>query len=626
MGFLLDAPYAEPFYLGGAVTISAAQKVTPAALGGHGYMLDETNPDWLRHRTVPLLRQQADDSTQPSEHSLNPEGLWRRGGESFHLGAGQTTFDREESSKFRFRNSNGINVWDKWEFSLLPATDAKALSNASNLKLVVVGDRLYVIAGTVISYTANILPNTPTFTTVTGTPGTAPTDIASDGFNVITCHGAAGIWKTTRSTGAVGGAAHITGTVEILGFVKNRFLAANNNALYDISALTVGAGGALPAPLFTQPNTDFQWVGFAEGDAAIYMAGFSGDKSLIYRTAVKQDGTALDAPVIAGRLEDGEIITSISGYLGNFICIGTNKGFRLAVARETGDLSIGARIDTPLSVLCFEGQGEFVWYGLGNHEGDTGLGRFSLKTFTSTELLVPAFAPDIMAQGGSNNIRSVVTFQDIRVFAIDQVGIWAEDTTLEAEGFLDTGEITYGMTEAKIALFYQLAHSAGEGSHETLISVDNGPFLSLGVNTGPFVPNQHGIPRAIGELVGHHFEFRFKLYRDAVEPTLGLTIKSWLFLSEPQASMPTVNIFAALLFSPDLKNMLGLPMEMDTYGELAFIHSLWHDKTPTTWQEGDQSWPVIIDDYDLEYHKVITGISGLKGFNGTCLLKMKVIN
>jgi len=620
MGFDLHSDLHTPFYLGGG-TSSLTPFIADAAIGGHSYMIDWKAELPLVFRSVPLLRNQADDSELPGEHSINPEGWWRRSGESWHFGAGQDQFDRKDSNPYRFRTSRGMDVWTKWHLSLLPDTDAKAVSAATNQKVIVAGAYLYYTDGTVLRRTQDITVDTPTFTTITGTPGTAPTDITTDGFNIITCHGAAGIYKTTRGAAAVGGAAHITGTVTKLGFVKNRFLAANANSLYDITALTVGAGGALPAAFYTHPNTDFTWVGFAEGDAAIYAAGFSGDKSIIYRTAVKQDGTALDSPVVAGRLPEGEIVSSIYGYLGRFIVIGTNQGFRFALTKDSGDLSIGKLVPTTLAVQCFEGQGPHIWFGWGNFDSThTGLGRMSIEFITDTELLVPAYASDLMVSGQTANVSSVVTFQNLRVFTVNGIGMWAQHATnLVADGYLDTGEISYNMTEKKIGISIDAQHMGEEGMHEILISADGGPFVSLGIHEA------HLFPRDLGTSEAAFFEFRHVLYRDAGDATAGLSIHSWLLLVQP-LSNPTENIYMTIILAPQVEDNDDGWLTYDTLEEMDFLSALAVTKEITTCQALDRLYSVVVDDYELPVQRVQRGIEGMSGFNGSILLKMKRVS
>lgn len=622
MGFRHGMPHDQPYYLGAGSSSLIGTGIADVAIGGHVYMIDWSATTPLLHRSIPILKPPQDNSDSPGEQSVNPEGWWRRAGESWHEGAGQQVFDRKTSSAYRFRQSQGMYVWQDWSLSLLQDTDIKIISAQTNQKLAVAGGFLYYTDGATLRRTADISVDTPTFTTITGTPATQPSDITTDGFNIITCHGASGIYKTTR--GAATTAAHITGTVTTLGFVKNRFIAANNNSLYDISALTVGGGGALPAAYFTHPNTDFVWVGFAEGDAAIYFAGFSGAKSLIYRAVIKADGTALDAPIIAGRLEEGEIVTSIYGYLGRFIFIGTNMGWHLAIPNDSGDLRIGSRIDTNTSVLCFEGENEFVWFGWGNFASSpsaTGLGRLSLKTFTNTDLLTPAYASDLMVSGQTNNIRSIATFNGLRVLAVDQIGIFAEDSTKKvASGYIDTGEITYGITEHKVGISIDAQHTGELGTHEISISVDGGSFVSLGLHEA------HLFPRAIGEPEGRFFELRHTLYRDSVDLNTGLTMHSWLLNSQVKPSSITQHIFCTVLLAPRIDSLVDTALIYDTADEVNFLTDLVQSKTLTTFQEGNRSYGVLVDDYELRVARLLTGTEGYPGMNTSCLLQMKVVN
>ena len=188
-------------------------------------------------------------------------------------------------------------MWTPNEIGLLNALDDKLIA-ASNARLAVAGDYLYVTDGTAIRRTQDITPGAPTWTALGGVPGTGPTVIASDGFNVLTAHVASGIYKTTRARRT---ASHITGTVDHVAYGKGRWIATNDNVIYDVTTQVAGAGPvALPAAFYTHPNTDFAWNSFAEGPEAFYVGGFSGDKSLIYRLTMKEDGTGLNQPVVAG--------------------------------------------------------------------------------------------------------------------------------------------------------------------------------------------------------------------------------------------------------------------------------------------------------------------------------------
>ena len=620
MGFGWGDPYGTSFYDGGGIS-ALTPYVYDVALGGHPYLVDygEQGQPALRWDSVPLTKQQQDTSSSPGEQSINPEGLWRRLRESWHLGAGQIDSDREESSPSRYRSSFCVDTWTRNQACLLPVTVPKVVSANSNQKLIVVGTRLYYLNGTALGYYTDVVAGS--ITAVTGMSVTPATSIATDGFNVVTAHGAAGVFKTIRTSGAA--ASHITGSVSLLGFVRGRFLAAQGAALYDITALVVGASGALPTALFTQGNVDFQWVGFAEGSGWIYAAGYSGDKSLIYKTALREDGTALDQFSVAVELPDGEVVTSIYGYLGNFIFIGTSKGLRTAIVQQSGDLSLGVLIETPNSVLCFEGQQQFIWFGWGGYSAtETGLGRLSTESFVNAELLQPAYASDLMVHGQINNITSIVTFGGRRVFTIDSIGMWYEGSSLEPEGWIDTGRISYGTNEPKVGLWFNIQHAGSHGSIEVMASSNESAFLTVGEREASQQPMER---LSVGEVAATGFEFRIILKRSPTDSTLGPCLLSWLFRSQPRSEVTYVTLVSIRL-APLLENLVGVDDYKDVYAEIDYIEQLHGEKTVTTWEQSGRVYSVIVDDYQGSFLKLINNQDGLGlSANGTVVLKLKRI-
>src|SRR5262249_34979399 len=157
-------------------------------------------------------------------------------------------------------SSKGINVWTKWQTTLLPDTNQGLSSANTNLYLVAAGGVLYVTDGQGLKDTQDITGGSPTWTSVTGKPASTPGALTSDGFNVWTSYGTSGIYQTTR--GAAAQTNYTTGTVALVRYVKGRLMAANAASIYNV---TTGGGAALPAALFTHGNTDFTWVDFAEG-------------------------------------------------------------------------------------------------------------------------------------------------------------------------------------------------------------------------------------------------------------------------------------------------------------------------------------------------------------------------
>ena len=77
-----------PLFTGSTAALADVPGKYPVALGGRGFLLDLAS-EQFRAESIPLLRQQADQSEQPGEGSVNPEDLWRRMASTWRLGAGQ---------------------------------------------------------------------------------------------------------------------------------------------------------------------------------------------------------------------------------------------------------------------------------------------------------------------------------------------------------------------------------------------------------------------------------------------------------------------------------------------------------------------------------------------------------
>lgn len=615
-GFAFSSLFGTPYYEGGG-TIDLPPGIFDVALGGHPYMIDWKSEIPLRHVSIPVLKQQQDTGESPGEQSINSEALWRRFSESWHVGAGQERYDRKESDPHRFRTSQGIDVWNEWEISLLPAT-FQAYANANtNIKMAVAGSRLYYLAGTSIKYSTDL---EAAANDITGEPATAGSSIASNGYRVWTAHGADGVYLTDRTITTT--ASHITGSVSLLAYVKNRVMAAFGASIYDITALAIGAAGALPAALFTHGNTDWSWVGFAESQGHIYAAGFSGDKSLIYSIAITPEGTSLAAPTVAAALPDGEIVASVCGYLGRFLAIGSNKGFRLGVVSEGGGIILGALITTPGTVLCFEGQEEFIWYGLTNFSGaDTGLGKFSTSQFSDVDKLVPSYASDLMAAAQTAAVLDVVTFENRRVFSVSGVGIYAEHATnLVSTGYLDSGGISYGMTDPKTALYVDTQVVGAAGSNSTIeiyFSTDGSAFLPLSEHT---LETSQTVQ--IGEKTGNEFEIRIVLNRDSVNNAIGLSLLSWLLRVQPRP-LVTNMIYATIFLAPTVTTLTDVPQEYDTVAELDYIEGLNLSKEIVSFQQLGRSYSVVLEDYEMNVQYLVDDTDGQQGLNSSCTLKLK---
>ena len=86
------------------------------------YAINDARP-YIR-QTAPFRKEQFDNQTEPGEQSLT--GWWIRSQSSFHGGTGITYFDPQTSDEFghyRFADSQGVNVWEDGEATLLKSVD-----------------------------------------------------------------------------------------------------------------------------------------------------------------------------------------------------------------------------------------------------------------------------------------------------------------------------------------------------------------------------------------------------------------------------------------------------------------------------------------------------------------------
>jgi hypothetical protein len=563
---LFNEPFTE---LSSAGTLDVPGKFS-AAIAGRVYKLD---PRFFGRRSLPVRKEQQDTSQEPGEQSLSPLGLWPRSVSSWHLGAGQEWLDLEDSDRRRFRASKGFLPWNKGKLTLLPGTVQKRASVNTNLRGTPVGSFYYLADGTELYRTTDFITFTAVGINVAEGAQTVQR-FTTNGFDVWAAVGPNDIHRTERGASTSTHYARLMKSAaavaaEIVAFVKGRLMAAALNHIWNVTV-----SGDTGEPLFTHPNTDFRWVGFAAGPKRIYAAGNSGDKSEVYRLGIKEDGTGLDAPIEATPgLPDGEIVRSIDNYVG-FIVLGTDKGWRFCIPdRDTGDLDIGALIETNQPVHAFEGQGTFLWFSWKNYDGDsTGVGRADLRTFTDAAKLAPAYASDLMA-AGQGDVLSISTFNDKLVFTVAGLGVYQEDANLVAEGKIEGGKLRFGLTTRKVFRYL-------DASHEPLPA---GSKIGYQVDIdGTLTPFQEQVPQTgggtrydVGAVVGEVAE-KIITGKRATDTTKGPTIGSLTLRSRPVPPAGEL-IILPLILRPDLETDNELPYDINPQREYEGLKLLERD-------------------------------------------------
>ena len=611
------------FYEGLGVS-SEVPQLYSFALSGHPYLPDDVQQGeyrW-RHTTIPLLKQQQQSDGKLGQKSINPNGLWRSSVETWHKGAGQLNYDLDDSDPARFYQSKGFDPWTRWNGSMLPDTTALVASANTNLRLAATTTRLFWTDGTAVKYSDDLAA----VASMTGSPGSAWVGIASTG-DYVYASNATDIyrWAATDTAVTAGGSPWSTGNVGGLWWVrgKARLMAigtgGTSTEVYNITSSTLPSSIA-PAII----PTGFTWVGFCDGPGVIYGAGYSGDKSLIFRWGIKSDGTGLDVaiPALVDGLPDGELVYSIASYLG-FVLIGTDQGVRLAIPNQTtGNLTVGALIDIDHPVRCFEGQGSSVWFGWTNYDTDsTGLGRLSLTTFTDPDNQVPAYASDLMSASDATvqgNVLSVGTFLGKRVFAVSGAGVYAEDTDLVPEAWVESGWRSFGIPDDKVAMLIDVRHEPLVGTVAASLALD-GSSTFAGVLTNS-TAGMTGATVPAGELTAERFNSKLTLTRDAVTTT-GPTVSREVLSMNPTADTGFLIIFPALL---NEKDVIGQTSKFrDPDAELRYLQNLRASRDVVAWQEGSRTYSVSLEDFVW-----LPRFSGLlpdkSAFPGTCVLQLKV--
>lgn len=615
--------FGTPPYFSGTAASSLVPHTFPVAIDGRPFMIDQKSGQFKRGYEQ-RVRDSTDDSTSPGEGAINPGGLWRRGQDSWHSGAGQVYADTAESQNYRFYKSKGIDPWVKGQLSLLNATKRSLESANTNLFTCVVEsggtEYLYVADGNVVRFSSNPYAATPTWTAVTtntaggSVPNVSITGLETNGTNVFIAWTNNDIWYTTPgSTSATffypTGGSGAGKTYNAFGYAKGRGWAAVNEHLYQI-----GVQSGSHIVFFDNYDTTFRWVGAAAGQNAVYAAGRSGDKSLIYKITIKADGT-LDVPVVALELPVGELVSAIHGYLG-FIVIGSNKGVRFCSTDSSNGLIAGSLIPTTGAVNDFTSDDRFIWFAYTNYDSvSSGLGRLDLSVFTAPN--TPAYATDLM-YNDIGAVNSVASIGGKRVFTISGVGVVVEDSAnLVASGEIETGTWRWGIPDRKFVAKIDTRSTPLVGSITSYLKLDDGEYGEVGVwDSGNDIENSFdgSDTRAI------EASFKFTLARSSAVTSTGPTFTRWM--ARAYAAPFRSQVFVVPVLLHQSVTVRGKEYYYDVEEEQTFFDGLIASPRIITLQIGSLTHSVILE--DLQWDASDSSGNTWK-FNGTLVVTLRSV-
>jgi hypothetical protein len=618
------------------VTSNLIGSVYSVGIDGVGYILstlDQESPFEFRSyevQSIPPQKPRIDDQNEPGEQTL--AAWWARAQHAWFEGAGQHVFDSPFSSRFRFCNSKGINIWHEKQdrIQLLKDTAAVRSDDVDDHHLVSTDVALiYTHDGNIVKHAD---PDTGGGTTLATHDGVPINSLAYDGESVYAAFsgGSLGIKKVVVSSFAawVDISAHTA--VELIAFVKGRLIGAKANGLfeYDLSITTA------PEPFHRDLAATWKWTGITDSGPAVYFSGFAGDRSEIFAARLTAQDIPFASQATLGALRsvwqapEGEVIHTIKGYIGQQVLIGTSKGVRVAsIVTGEGDLSVSALIVGPGEegtnnpVLCFEPQEQWAWFGWSKYDTvSTGLGRVHLGNF--------AYASDLLFSG-QGIIKEVVSYGGRRYFVTDEGTtsriIKEHATNLVENGELHVCQVGFGTTERKVIRYFDVL-STGPGKWSLEVALDNGAYS---IYAAEIVAG--GFHQEIITLEATTFGLHIFLHRDAVDPTLGPDVFNWRLRAEPRATGRFRYLVPVMVYDfVELLNGVDEGFTGNALTRLNHLKSIFDTDRDVQFQPLESAVPGAVSSVevkleDLRFKSYTPSAPGGSGFGGIALLVLREV-
>jgi hypothetical protein len=464
------------------------------ALGGlpFFYAINDSRP-YIR-QTAPFRKEQFDNGAEPGEQSLT--GWWLRSQSSFHSGSGIKFYDPSagETVAHRFTDSKGVDVWTKGQVTLLKDT---ATTHYTSGPIQTNGKPFQVARSIEYNGTDGVLLWDEYDVDKIAADGTvthfldyaAGTDyavqaICDDGtyaywiVNILNS-GTPRLRIYKKLLTGVSGAGDtlmisdngITVNTATMEYIKDRIVMGINNKIYEISS----SATTLPSPIYTHSDTDIVFSSITASGPAIYVAGYSGTQSSIFKFTLSTAGVmpTLTSAITAAEMPVGEIIHKIYYYLG-YMMIGTNKGIRAAiVSDQDGSINYGPLIvETTQPCYDFAANNHYIWCATGV-DGAPGVIRIDLSN--EIEPLRFAYANDLYVSGTSGYSTTTCAFAG------------TTDRLVFATTALNAGSVSNKALTTNVAtLTTSAAHGLAVGDEVWVEGVDstfNGKYTVTGVPT-----------------------------------------------------------------------------------------------------------------------------------------------
>jgi hypothetical protein len=643
----------------GSTNYIATGEAYDVAISGLPFFVGANDEMPYRRVTAQYRKQQIDQSREPGEQTLT--GWWLRSQSSFHYGQGIKFFEpiQDESLRFQYTESKGLDVWTKGQATLLKSCSSvhettggirsnkrpwqfmrsiQWTQNGNSYDGVLVADEFDVdkifptitvsinnkalttnvatltttaAHGLAVGYQITItgvdatfngeykitgVPTTTTFTyakTASDVPSAVVSPVGTGTSSLehfvdynsgtdapvfsICDDGVFAYWVTNKtgtgklqvnkrpldsSTAAVEmfTSPSIIVTNAVIEYTKERIIMCVNDSVYEFPSNQA----SMPTAVYTHRDQDHIFTSVTSSGAAIYVSGYSGIQSNIYKFTLESDGAmpTLTSAITAAELPAGETVFKISYYLG-YMAIGTNQGVRIAnvAGAQDGSIAYGPLLfESTQPVYDFAFRDKYIWAATGV-EGQVGVTRINLGTEVGQ--LVFAYAFDLYdpADTLGHYTTACAFIGDTNRLAFCNAGdgvdgaIYLESATeLIQEGYLQTGYIRYNTLESKIFKLIQARIDTVNGA----FAIDSINEIGGSVRIGTFSQGETVPEINVNYPIGsqQYLGFKFTMNRSTLNSSNGPLFTGYQIKALP--AIPRQRLIQYPLFCYD--------HEMDKFG------------------------------------------------------------
>jgi len=320
-------------------------------------------------------------------------------------------------------------------------------------------------------------------------------------------------------------------TNAVIEYTKERLILCVNDKVYEFAT----SATALPSAVYSHNDPDHIFTSITSSGAAIYIAGYGGIQSNIYKFTLTTAGAmpTLTSAITAAELPVGEVAFRIYYYLG-FMAIGTSLGLRIAAVSDAdGSIAYGPLLfETDQPVYDVAGYDKYLWCAT-NVDGNPGVTRVDLGQPLSANLVF-AYAWDLAdttLTGFTTTSCSFLGNLKRLVFCTANNGttngsIYLEaPSRLVASAELRTGFIRYNTLENKI--FKTLTPRFDTTNGGILIYSVQANEAETVIGNYPQGANLNQIGIAYPATPQQYLGFRFEFSRNSTDNTSGPTFTGY---------------------------------------------------------------------------------------------------